>query len=87
MMEYLMKNLVYPEKAFKEGKQGRVVVSFIVDEKGNVTSPKVEKSVDESLDAEAIRVVKTMKFIPGQSKGKPVSCSYYLPVSFRLTTK
>lgn len=84
MMEYLMKNLVYPEKAIDAGKQGRVEVTFIVDEKGNVTSPEVKKSVDESLDAEAIRVIKTMKFIPGQSKGKPVACTFTLPVVFRL---
>ncbi len=84
MMEYLMKNLKYPEDAYKANKDGRVVVSFIVDEKGNVTSPKVEKSVYKSLDEEAIRVVKGMKFIPGQSKGKPVSCTFYLPIMFRL---
>lgn len=84
MMEYLMRNLKYPEKAIEAGKQGRVEVTFIVDEKGNVTSPEVKKSVDESLDAEAIRVVKGMKFTPGRSKGKPVACTFTLPIVFRL---
>lgn len=84
MMEYLMRNLKYPEKAIEAGKQGRVEVTFIVDEKGNVTSPEVKKSVDESLDAEAIRVVKDMKFTPGRSKGKPVACTFTLPIVFRL---
>jgi len=56
-----------------------------VDEKGNLSDIKVAKSVDASLDAEAVRVVKSMpRWNPGMQNGKAVKVRYTLPVTFRL---
>ena len=42
-------------------------------------------SVHPDLDAEAVRVVKSMpKWKPGMQKGEPVRCKYTLPVMFKL---
>ena len=85
MMEYLQKELRYPESAKEKGIQGRVTVQFIIDKEGNVTNSKVTRSVDKDMDAEAIRLVKAMpKWKPGMQKGKAVAVKYTVPVVFRL---
>lgn len=85
MMEFLSKNIKYPVVAEENGIQGRVLVKIVVKKDGTINSPKVIKSVDPSLDKEAIRVVKTMpKWIPGKQKGEPVNVSFTVPVTFRI---
>ena len=85
MMEYLQKELRYPESAKEKGIQGRVTVQFIIDKEGNVTNSKVTRSVDKDMDAETIRLVKAMpKWKPGMQKGKAVAVKYTVPVVFRL---
>lgn len=85
LFDYLDKNIKYPAKAVKNKIQGRVIVQFIVDEKGNLSDIKVVKSVETSLDAEAVRVVKSMpRWNPGMQNGKAVKVRYTLPVTFRL---
>ena len=85
MMEFLSKNIKYPVVAEENGIQGRVLVKIVVKKDGTIDSPTVVKSVDPSLDKEAIRVVKTMpKWIPGKQKGEPVNVSFIVPLTFRI---
>lgn len=85
MMKFLAMNIRYPEAAMKSGKQGYVVVKFVVSKSGKVESPEIVRSVSPELDAEALRVVGMMPdFTPGTVDGKPVDCTYTLPVSFKL---
>lgn len=85
LMKFLSMTVKYPEAASKAGTQGRVVVQFIVEKDGTVTSGKVMKSVNEELDAEALRVVNAMpKWKPGMQKGQAVRVKYTIPISFRL---
>ena len=84
-LEYIQKNMQYPESAKENGTQGRVTVQFVIDKAGNVTEPKVLRSVDKELDAEAIRLVKSMpKWKPGMQKGQAVAVKFTMPVLFRL---
>ena len=84
-LEYIQKNMQYPESAKENGTQGRVTVQFVVDKAGNVTEPKVLRPVDKELDAEAIRLVKSMpKWKPGMQKGQAVAVKFTMPVLFRL---
>lgn len=85
MLNELAMNLRYPEEAMKANIQGRVVVRFVVTEKGKIASPEIIRSVNPELDAEAIRAVQTLSdFKPGTIDGKPVSVYYTLPVTFKL---
>ena len=85
LMAYLQKNIKYPPVAEENGIQGRVVCSFVVERDGSVTDIKVAKSVDPSLDKEAVRVVGGMpRWIPGKQNGQSVRVKYTLPVTFRL---
>lgn len=83
--KYLHDNVHYPVVAQENGVQGRVTISFVVEKDGSVTDVKVAKSVDPSLDKEALRVVKSMpRWTPGKQNGATVRVKYNVPVNFRL---
>lgn len=85
LMEYLSKNIKYPEAAMKKGTQGRVTVQFVVEKDGSIANAKVLRGVDPELDKEAVRVVSVMpKWKPGTQKGEAVRVKYTVPVMFRL---
>lgn len=84
-LEFMARNLRYPTKAQEAGKQGCVIVQFVVRKDGSLSDFKVLRLVDPWLDAEAIRVISTMpKWKPGMQDGKPVSVKFTLPVTFML---
>ena len=86
LMKYVSMNLKYPQEAMNAGKEGRVVIRFVVSADGKVKDPQVVRSVDKQLDDEALRVISSLPdFIPGKIDGKPVSVWYTMPVSFRLS--
>jgi protein TonB len=82
----IQKNLRYPEMAKAEEIQGRVMVSFVVEKDGSISSVKVEgKDPGGGLGSEAVRVVKTLPaFTPAMKSGKPVRAYFKLPISFSL---
>ena len=85
MLQYIMKNMKYPEQAMKEGIQGRVAVRFIVEKDGSISDVKPILSVHPLLNKEAVRVVKSMpKWTPGKQNGKPVRVRFNLPIMFKL---
>lgn len=86
LFRYLMDNVKYPAEAEKAGAQGRVVVHFTVQADGSISDVSVPDPIHPALDAEAIRVVKSMngRWSAGESDGKKISCSYALPFSFKL---
>lgn len=82
---YLNQNIRYPAEAQENCVQGRVVVSFVVGKDGHISDVTVLRSVDPSLDKEAIRVIRNMpRWTPGKQRGEPVRVRYNVPVSFRL---
>ena len=85
LLAFLNRNVKYPVKAEENGIQGRVLCSFVVERDGSITEVKVIRSVDPSLDKEAVRVIQSMpNWIPGMQKGQPVRVKFTLPVTFRL---
>ena len=80
----LQKDIRYPERARKAGIEGRVIVQFIVNEKGEVEQPRVIRGIGGGCDEEALRAVENARFNPGKQRGKPVRVQYSLPVIFRL---
>lgn len=82
---YITNTMKYPVVAEENGFQGRVICTFVVDTDGSITDVKVIKSVESSLDKEAVRVLKGMpKWNPRRNKGEPVRVKYTVPVTFRL---
>ncbi len=85
LMEYVVKNVKYPQIAKETGIKGRVFVSFVVEPDGSVSNVKVLRGIGGGCDEEAMRVVKSMpKWKPGKQRGKAVRVSYMLPVNFQL---
>jgi TonB family protein len=85
MMDYFSKSIVYPEV---EDVQGSVIVNFVIDTTGKVTSTKILRSVHPLFDAEALRVVGAMPtWKAGTQQGKKVNVQYNLPIRFAYNAK
>ena len=86
MMKYLQSNLKYPEAAKAAGAEGKAFVQFVVKADGSIENVEIMRSSgNESLDAEALRVVKAMpKWRPAMNKGKAVNVKFVLPIVYKL---
>ena len=85
LMEYIAKNIKYPQIARESGIQGRVFVGFVVEPDGHVSNVKLLRGIGGGCDEEAMRVIKSMpKWKPGKQRGKAVRVSYQIPVMFEL---
>ena len=85
LMSWLQQNIQYPKESLKQGKQGRVIITFVINKDGKAVEPSIVRSVDPYIDKEAIRLVHRMpKWEPGEEKGEPVRVKFTLPIQFRL---
>jgi len=85
LMKYIQRNVKYPPIAKEYNITGKVYVSFIVDKSGAVTNVKIVRGVDKNLDAEALRVVKSLpKYKPGKQRGQAVRVMFTIPINFTL---
>ena len=83
LMEYISKNLRYPEDAKRDKIEGRVIARFTVKKDGSIADVEILRGVSPSLDAEAIRVLSGMpKWQPGMQNGKAVDVKYTIPIAF-----
>ena len=85
LMKYLANNIQYPNEAVKSKIQGKVILQFVIERDGTIGDIGVRQGADPLLDAEAIRVVRSMpRWTPGKKDDKAVRCRFILPVVFRL---
>jgi TonB family protein len=86
ILNFIIKNTTYPEKAKENNITGRVIVKFIVEKDCTVSGAEILKGVNPLLDAEALRVVRAMpKFEkPAKKDGKIVRVNYMVPITFAL---
>jgi protein TonB len=85
LLNYLSKNIKYPQMAKESGISGIVYVTFVVGKNGKVGEVGVLRGIGGGCDKEAVRVVKNMPdWKAGKQRGKPVSVQYNLPVRFVL---
>jgi periplasmic protein TonB len=74
----------YTDKARREKISGSVTLRVVVTAEGKVGDVRVLKSLDESLDKQAISTVRTWKFVAGTKDGKPVAVEIAIEVAFLL---
>ncbi len=85
LMEFVAKNIKYPQIARETGIQGRVFVGFVVEPDGSISNVKLLRGIGGGCDEEAMRVIKSLpKWKPGKQRGKAVRVSYQIPVFFKL---
>ncbi|CAN5515122.1 hypothetical protein BH10BAC2_BH10BAC2_41670 [soil metagenome] len=84
--KFVEDNLQYPQDALDNGIEGRVVISFDVDETGKIYRPMiVSDKLGHGLEDEALRVVKAMpQWNPGKIKGQNVKTKFTLPIVYQL---
>ena len=86
-MKFISEHLVYPEEAYKNHIEGKVVVQFYIEKTGKVGEVKVIRSVNVDLDREAVRVIKLLPdFTPAynRTKNEPVGVWYTIPITFKV---
>jgi periplasmic protein TonB len=74
---------VYPLNLQMQGTSGLVTVSVLIDEKGNVTEPKVVKSTNEAFTQPALDALSRWKFKPAKQEGKAVAIRVSIPIQFK----
>lgn len=85
--KFLSSTIVYPSEAAKDNVQGKVFVSFTINESGFVRDPHIIKGIGAGLDEEALRVVLKMpRWEPGKQGGEAVAVQYSLPINFQMTS-
>ncbi len=85
ILEFLAKNIVYPDSARRRNIQGRVAIQFVVNEDGSLSDFKVVRGLGYGCDQEAIRVLKSMPlWKPAKQNGKAVKVYYTQPMNFKL---
>ena len=83
--KWIDSNVQYPEVAWKNGIEGRVLLNFIVEKDGSLRDSIVIRSVHPMIDREALRLVGQMpKWNPGKRAGVPVRVRYFLPIKFKI---
>lgn len=77
--------MVYPESVPKAGLQGKVFIGFVVRKDGRISDVEILKGADPALNAEALRLVKSMpNWKPGTQRNVPVNVKYTLPIVLKL---
>ena len=82
---YLAKSVRYPRSAIENGVEGRVIISFVVNEDGHISNAVVKRGIGAGCDEEGLRVVNNMPaWKPGRQNGRAVKVYYTLPINFKL---
>lgn len=85
LLRYINTHREYPQEAYENGISGRVLCSFTISSDGTVSDVQVIRSVEASLDREAVRVISSMpRWIPAIVSDQAVPVYYVLPIPFRL---
>ena len=85
LRRFITSELDYPLEARVNKESGEVLVAFSIGMDGYISGVRVVRSVSESLDAEAVRVVSKMPpWIPGKKSGRPVRAEMTIPINFKV---
>ena len=89
LLDFIYSNIDYPAQARRDGIEGTVVLSFVVETDGTVSNLQVLRDIGGGCAAEAMRVVGAMnrigvRWTPGKQNGEPVRVQFNLPIRFKL---
>ncbi len=85
IMKHIRKNFKYPAIAKEMGVSEKIFVQFVIDKSGNITNSLVVRGEDRHLKKEALRLVNSIpKLKAAKQRGKPVPCSFTVPINFKL---
>lgn len=85
LMQHIQRNFKYPTIPKEMGVSEKIFVRFVIDKQGGISETNVVRGEDKHLRAEAIRLIKILpKLKPAKQRGKPVACSFTVPINFKL---
>lgn len=85
LLQYMLDKVKYTDRAKSDSAEGIVVVSFVVNNLGDIQKAEVLRTVHPDLDALSVKAVEAMpRWTPGQQDGKPVNMAFKLPFRFKL---
>lgn len=83
LSQHISKNFKYPAEEYKNNVQGKVIVEFVINEKG-IVEVKSVTGASKALQEEAKRnILAIPKMKPGLLGGKPRAISYTVPFTFK----
>lgn len=83
LLQFISKNLVYPQIAQEQELQGSVIVHFRVEKDGSIGKIVIKKGLSKECDEAAAEVVSKLKrFVPAKQQGHPVPVWFTLPIRF-----
>ena len=82
-MKEIQKRINYSPSMQRKSVSGRVFISFVVTDRGDVKEVKVIKGLRHDYDAAAVKAVEHLpRLIPGEQSGKPFAYGFTVPVTF-----
>jgi TonB family protein len=86
LLEYVRKEMKYPDEAKAKGIQGKVICRFVVNKEGEVQNVAIVRGIDPALDKEAVRIINAMpQWKPAKVKGKAADVPYTIPIDFKIS--
>ncbi len=84
LVAHITKNFKYPAESYKKNDQGKVIVNFVINEKGLVEVTSVSggtKALQEEAKRNIMAIPKMAK--PGMLGGKPRAIKMTVPFTFK----
>jgi protein TonB len=82
--EFIRMNLRYPDEALAAKVEGRVNLSFEVNDNGDVFNIQVMNSLGYGCDEEAVRLVSLLKYDKVKNRGVRVKSTIKTAIEFRI---
>lgn len=83
LRKFIEKELNYPKKAEKEGREATILIIFTVDENGDISDPRIVHGDAPYFNEEALRVVNSFPdWIPGKIDGIPSPLQVTVQIDF-----
>ncbi|RWY55493.1 energy transducer TonB [Mucilaginibacter gilvus] len=83
--DYISRNLKYPDVARLIGIDGRLMMTFIVERDGRISSATPVNCIGAGCEAEAVKVLQDSKpWMPGIQNSRPVRVQYAIPINFSV---
>lgn len=89
LVNFVINATKHPKSETVTGKEYIVMTRFIVEKDGTISNVEVETGANEAFNAEAIRVVNSIKgqWVPAQKGGIAVRSIQYIPIAFYIPKK
>lgn len=80
--KYLAKAISYPSESLRNHRGGKVYLQFIIEKDGTLSEMKAVRNPEDLLTQEAMRVMRSVKYVAGTQNNHPVRVSYIMGIDF-----